>query len=158
MRAVRRSIDRLSHRLVSNRMNRSLRDVPVDSSSKRVLSSGFVMFFSIRFARDFGADVERAQCLRCKRLAEPILSVERATMRPFILISAALVFASPAIAHNWQEYSYPDYSFTVTFPADPQIETTTYQVTDDRKAEAHISLQRTTPAWTRRSSRRRGRR
>jgi hypothetical protein len=59
-------------------------------------------------------------------------------MRPFILISAALVFATPAVAHNWQEYSYPDYSFTVTFPAEPQIETTTYQVTDDRKAEAHI--------------------
>lgn len=70
--------------------------------------------------------------------AEPILSMERVTMRPFILISAALVVASPAVAHNWQEYSYPDYSFSVTFPADPQIETTTYRVTDDRKVEAHV--------------------
>ncbi len=59
-------------------------------------------------------------------------------MRPIIVISALLVFASPAVAQNWQEYSYPDYSFGVTFPADPQIETTTYQVTDDRKAEAHV--------------------
>jgi hypothetical protein len=59
-------------------------------------------------------------------------------MRPFILISALLVFASPAVAQNWQEYSYPDYSFRITFPADPQIEATTYRVTDDRKVEAHV--------------------
>jgi hypothetical protein len=59
-------------------------------------------------------------------------------MRPFILISALLVFASPAVAQNWQEYSYPAYSFRVTFPADPQIEATTYRVTDDRKVEALV--------------------
>ena len=59
-------------------------------------------------------------------------------MRPFILISALLVFARPAVAQNWQEYSYPDHSFRVTFPADPQIEVTTYRVTDDRQVEAHV--------------------
>ncbi len=59
-------------------------------------------------------------------------------MRSFIVISAALVFASPAVAHNWPEYSYPDYSFTVTFPADPQINTTTYQAVDNRNVEAHV--------------------
>ena len=59
-------------------------------------------------------------------------------MRLFILIPAALVFAGPAAAQNWQEYSYPDYSFRVTFPADPQIETTTYQITDDRAVEARV--------------------
>jgi hypothetical protein len=64
--------------------------------------------------------------------------MERATLRPFILISALLVFASPAVAQSWQEYSYPDHSFTATFPADPQIEATTYRVTDDRKVEALI--------------------
>ena len=59
-------------------------------------------------------------------------------MRPFILMSALLVFASPAVAQNWQEYSYPDYSFRITFPGDPQIDATTYRVTDDRKVEAHV--------------------
>jgi len=59
-------------------------------------------------------------------------------MRPLILISALLVFASPAVAHDWQEYSYPDHSFRVTFPAAPQIEATTYRVTDDREVEAHV--------------------
>jgi hypothetical protein len=42
----------------------------------------------------------------------------------------------PAVAQNWQEYSYPDYSFRVVFPADPQIEITTYRVADDRSVEA----------------------
>jgi hypothetical protein len=70
--------------------------------------------------------------------AEPISPVERATMRLSILIPAVFVFAAPAVAQNWQEYSYPDYSFRVTFPADPQIETTTYQVTDDHAVEAHV--------------------
>jgi hypothetical protein len=59
-------------------------------------------------------------------------------MRPFILISTLLVFASPVVAQNWQEYSYPKYSFRVTFPAEPQIEATTYRVADDRKVEALV--------------------
>jgi hypothetical protein len=59
-------------------------------------------------------------------------------MRLFTLISALIVLAGPAAAQSWQEYSYPDYSFRVTFPADPRIETTTYQATDDRAVEAHV--------------------
>jgi len=62
----------------------------------------------------------------------------RATMRSSIIIAALLIFASPAVAHDWQEYSYPDYSFRVTFPAPPQVEATTYRVTDDRKVAAHV--------------------
>jgi hypothetical protein len=63
--------------------------------------------------------------------------IERANMRSFIFI-ALLVFASPAIVQNWQEYSYPDYSFRVAFPGDPQIDATTYRVTDNRRVEAHV--------------------
>jgi hypothetical protein len=59
-------------------------------------------------------------------------------MRRSILISTLLIFNSPAVAQNWQEYSYPDYSFRVTFPADPQVETTTYRLTGNRKVEAHV--------------------
>ena len=64
-------------------------------------------------------------------------------MRLFTLIPVAfipVIFAvtGPAAAQNWQEYSYPDYSFRVSFPADPQIETTTYQITDDRAVEARV--------------------
>jgi hypothetical protein len=59
-------------------------------------------------------------------------------MRRSILISTLLIFTAPAVAQNWQEYSYPDYSFRVTFPADPQVETTTYRLTGNRKVEAHV--------------------
>ena len=46
-------------------------------------------------------------------------------MRLIALILAAFAISGPAAAQNWQEYSYPDYAFTVTFPADPKIESTT---------------------------------
>jgi hypothetical protein len=59
-------------------------------------------------------------------------------MRPTLLIPALLVFTVPVGAQSWQEYSYPDYSFRISFPADPQSETTAYQVTDDRTVEAHV--------------------
>jgi hypothetical protein len=53
-------------------------------------------------------------------------------------VMAALVISGPAAAQSWQEYSYPAYAFAVAFPADPQIETTTYQVADGRSVEAHV--------------------
>jgi hypothetical protein len=61
------------------------------------------------------------------------------TMRliPFML---ALLLAGPAMAasEDWKEYEYPDYSFTVHFPADPKIETTTYEASGGRSFEARI--------------------
>jgi hypothetical protein len=59
-------------------------------------------------------------------------------MRLIAFALAAFVAGGPAAAQSWQEYSYPAYSFTVAFPADPQIETTTYQVADSRSVEAHV--------------------
>jgi hypothetical protein len=59
-------------------------------------------------------------------------------MRVIAFALAALVTGGPAAAQNWQEYSYPAYSFTVAFPADPQIETTTYQVAEGHSVEAHV--------------------
>src|SRR5580704_9036396 len=59
-------------------------------------------------------------------------------MRRIVFIIAVSVFAGSAAAQNWQEYSYPDYSFKVSFPADPQLEATTYRVADDRTVEAHV--------------------
>ena len=59
-------------------------------------------------------------------------------MRKLIPILALLVFTGPVAAQGWQEYSYPDYSFRITFPAAPQVETTTYRVTDDSAVEAHV--------------------
>jgi hypothetical protein len=59
-------------------------------------------------------------------------------MRLFMLVPVILAVAGPAAAESWQEYSYPDYSFRVSFPAEPQIEITTYRITDDRAVEAHV--------------------
>jgi hypothetical protein len=59
-------------------------------------------------------------------------------MRLIAFALAAFVAGGPAAAQNWQEYSYPAYSFTVAFPADPQIETTTYRLADGRMVEAHV--------------------
>jgi hypothetical protein len=43
-----------------------------------------------------------------------------------------------AAAQGWEEYSYPDYAFSVAFSANPQVETSTYQVADNRSVPAHV--------------------
>jgi hypothetical protein len=40
-------------------------------------------------------------------------------MRLIALVLATFVAGSPAAAQSWTEYSYPDYAFTVSFPAEP---------------------------------------
>jgi hypothetical protein len=67
-----------------------------------------------------------------------ILAGRKTKMRTIALVLAAFIASGPAAAQSWTEYSYPDYSFTVAFPADPQIETTTYQVADGRSVQARV--------------------
>jgi hypothetical protein len=55
-----------------------------------------------------------------------------------IAVILTLFLAGPAAAADWKEYEYPDYSFTVHFPADPKIEFTTYQGFDGSSFEARI--------------------
>jgi hypothetical protein len=57
-------------------------------------------------------------------------------MIPFVL--AAFVASSPALAQGWEEYAYPDYAFAVAFPANPQVERTTYQVAPGRSVPARV--------------------
>ena len=59
-------------------------------------------------------------------------------MRPIAFVLATFVASAPAAAEGWEEYSYPDHAFSVTFPAKPQVETTTYQVADGRSVPAHV--------------------
>jgi hypothetical protein len=51
---------------------------------------------------------------------------------------AALVVSGPAAAQSWEEYSYPEYAFSVVFPANPKIETTTYDVAEGRSVPARV--------------------
>lgn len=55
-----------------------------------------------------------------------------------LAVSVIGLSGGAAAAQDWKEYAYPDYSFTVAFPAEPKVETTTYQAANGQKVEAHV--------------------
>jgi hypothetical protein len=57
-----------------------------------------------------------------------ILNWEESNMRSIAFVLATFAAIAPAAAEGWEEYNYPEYAFSVTFPANPKVETTTYQV------------------------------
>ena len=59
-------------------------------------------------------------------------------MRLIVCILAALWAAGPAAAQGWKRYTYSAYSFSVAFPSEPNLETTTYQAPDGRAVAAHV--------------------
>jgi hypothetical protein len=59
-------------------------------------------------------------------------------MRLIAFIFTLFAASGPAAAQSWTEYSYPDYAFTVSFPAEPSIETTIYQAADGRSLPARV--------------------
>ena len=59
-------------------------------------------------------------------------------MRIIAFAVAAFVVSGPAAAQSWQEYSYPEYAFSVAFPANPKVETTTYEVAAGRSVPARV--------------------
>jgi hypothetical protein len=59
-------------------------------------------------------------------------------MRLIALILVACVISGRAVAQSWQEYSYPDYAFSVDFPAKPLVENRTHQVADNRSVPARV--------------------
>ena len=58
---------------------------------------------------------------------------------PFV-VAAFLASASVAAAQSqgWKEYTYPQYSFGVSFPEEPKIETKPYQTSDGSMADARV--------------------
>jgi hypothetical protein len=59
-------------------------------------------------------------------------------MRRIAFLIAALIASGPALAQSWKEYTYPQYSFAVSFPAEPSVETTSYQTAEGASAEARV--------------------
>jgi hypothetical protein len=59
-------------------------------------------------------------------------------MRLIVCVCAMLIAGSVARAQGWQEHTYPAYSFGVSFPTEPKVETTTYPAPDGRTAPAHV--------------------
>jgi hypothetical protein len=59
-------------------------------------------------------------------------------MHLIAFIVALFAASNPAAAQSWTEYTYPDYAFTVSFPAEPRIETAVYQAADGRSLPARV--------------------
>lgn len=60
-------------------------------------------------------------------------------MRLIALVAALTILAAgPAAAQSWKEYTYPQYAFAVSFPAEPVVETKSYQTADGSPAEARV--------------------
>jgi hypothetical protein len=59
-------------------------------------------------------------------------------MRLITFIVAIIAASAPASAQGWREYKYPNEGFTVAFPAEPKVETTSYQASSSRLVEARV--------------------
>ena len=59
-------------------------------------------------------------------------------IRLIAVLFAALLAASPATAQSWKEYDYPQYAFSVSFPASPTVESRQYQTADGSMVDARV--------------------
>jgi len=59
-------------------------------------------------------------------------------MRLITFIVAIVAASTPAGAQGWREYEYPNEGFTAAFPAEPKVETTSYQAPGGRMVEARV--------------------
>jgi hypothetical protein len=59
-------------------------------------------------------------------------------MRLITFIVAIFAASTPAGAQDWKEYEYPNETFTVAFPAEPRVKTTSYQAPGGRLVEARV--------------------
>ena len=59
-------------------------------------------------------------------------------MRLITFIVAMIAASAPAAAQGWREYEYPNEGFTIAFPDQPKVETTSYQVSGGRLVEARV--------------------
>src|SRR5258708_12193125 len=57
-------------------------------------------------------------------------------MRLITFVVAIIAASAPAGAQGWREYEYPNEGFTVAFPAEPKVETRSYQASCGRLVEA----------------------
>jgi hypothetical protein len=62
----------------------------------------------------------------------------KSNMRLIATMLAAVLASGPAAAQSWTEYSYPEDSFTASFPAQPKVESTTQEGPDGRSVDARI--------------------
>jgi hypothetical protein len=64
-------------------------------------------------------------------------------MRLIVVMLTALFVCGSAAAEGWREYTYPEFSFAINFPADPKVQRTTYTTIDGASVPARTySLER----------------
>jgi len=66
------------------------------------------------------------------------LAWEHSKVRLITFIVAMFAASAPAGAQGWKEYEYPNETFTAAFPAEPKVETTSYQAPGRRLVEARV--------------------
>jgi hypothetical protein len=59
-------------------------------------------------------------------------------MRSMLFALAVFVASGPAAAQSWEEYAYSEYAVSLAFPANPQIEMTSYQVAEEHSVPARV--------------------
>ena len=59
-------------------------------------------------------------------------------MRSMLFALAVLVASGQVAAQSWEEYAYSEYAVSLTFPGNPQIEMTSYQVAEGRSVPARV--------------------
>ena len=59
-------------------------------------------------------------------------------MRLITFIVAIIAASTPAGAQGWREYEHPNEGFKAAFPAEPKVETTSYQAPSGRMVEARV--------------------
>src|SRR6266436_4963100 len=59
-------------------------------------------------------------------------------MRLITFVVAIIAASTPAGAQDWKEYEYPNEGFKAAFPAEPKVETTSYQAPGRRMVEARV--------------------
>ena len=59
-------------------------------------------------------------------------------MRLTTFIVALIAASAPAAAQGWRQYEYPNEGFTIAFPDEPKVETTSYQLSGGRLVEARV--------------------
>jgi hypothetical protein len=57
---------------------------------------------------------------------------------PVAAVLAVLFAAAPAAAQTWTEYAYPTDFFSIAFPAEPKVETVTWQAPDGSAGAARV--------------------
>jgi hypothetical protein len=59
-------------------------------------------------------------------------------MRLIAYVLTVCLMSGLALAQSWKEYPYSDYGFSVAFPVDPKIETTTYRTLGGQTVPARV--------------------